>query len=164
MKKPWWVRLAGWLFWLGLAWIAMVVVGGAGHVPGAVLLLMGFWLYVTFDLGCLVVWMVGSLVAWAVRKQGQQQSVHHGQGQGTLRASPGRPIQPESTGSKVVRCLFAYCAGIEGTSTASVTLSDSLTNEVLYSYEVRKAGAHNYQSRAEAIAKHLKHWLEGTGK
>jgi hypothetical protein len=51
-----------------------MVVWGAGHVPGAVLLLMGFWLYVTFDLGCLVVWMVGSLVAWAVRKQGQQQA------------------------------------------------------------------------------------------
>ena len=73
MKKPWWVRLTGWLFWLGLAWIAMVV-WGATHVPGGVLLLMGFWIYVTFVLGCLLVWMIGSLVAWAVHKQGRQQA------------------------------------------------------------------------------------------
>jgi hypothetical protein len=68
--------------------------------------------------------------------------------------------QPESTGGKVVRCLFAYCAGINGTSTASVTLVDTATQQVLWSYAVRKEGAHNYQSRAEAVAKHLKHFLE----
>ena len=68
--------------------------------------------------------------------------------------------QPESTGGKVVRCLFAYCAGIQGTSTASVSLIDAQTKEIVWSYEVRKSGAHNYQSRAEAVAKHLKHYLE----
>ena len=39
--------------------------------------------------------------------------------------------QPESTGSKVVRCLFAYCAGISGTSTASVNLVDTTTQEIV---------------------------------
>src|SRR6185437_4561553 len=28
--------------------------------------------------------------------------------------------KPESTGSKVARCLFVYCAGMEGTESASV--------------------------------------------
>jgi len=66
----------------------------------------------------------------------------------------------ESTGGKIARCLFAYCAGIEGTSNASVQLMDQKTKHILWAYEVRKAGAHNQQSKAEAIAKHLKEWLE----
>ena len=68
--------------------------------------------------------------------------------------------KPESTGGKVVRCLFAYCAGIEGTSSASVELVDRETGDVVWGYEVKKAGASNHQSKAEAIAKHLKSWLE----
>jgi len=67
---------------------------------------------------------------------------------------------PESTGGKIARCLFAYCAGIEGTSNASVQLVDQHTKHVLWAYEVHKSGAHNQQSKAEAIAKHLKSWLE----
>src|SRR5882762_7321773 len=33
------------------------------------------------------------------------------------------PVQqkPESAGGKIARCLFAYCAGIEGSQTASVS-------------------------------------------
>ena len=73
MKKPWWVRLAGWLFWLGLGWIALVF-WGAGHVPGGGILLVGLGLYGAFAIGCLVVWMAGSLVAWAVVKHGRQQA------------------------------------------------------------------------------------------
>jgi len=68
--------------------------------------------------------------------------------------------KPESTGGKVVRCLFAYCAGIEGTSTASVELVNRETGDVVWGYEVKKAGASNHQSKAEAIAKHPKGWLE----
>jgi hypothetical protein len=69
--------------------------------------------------------------------------------------------QLESTGGKLVRCVFLYCVGLNGTSTAGVTLVDTTTQEILWSYEVQKRGAHNYQSRAEAVAKHLKHFLEG---
>src|SRR5258707_88110 len=36
----------------------------------------------------------------------------------------------ESTGSKVARCLFAYCAGIQGTQTATVQLINVRTKEV----------------------------------
>jgi hypothetical protein len=37
MKKPWFVRLFGWLFWCGTAWIALVwmsagVIGKDPHV------------------------------------------------------------------------------------------------------------------------------------
>lgn len=66
----------------------------------------------------------------------------------------------ESTGSKVARCLFMYCAGAEGSQTASVQLVNAKTQEVAWAYNVRKASAQAYQSTAEAVAKHLKHFLE----
>jgi hypothetical protein len=76
------------------------------------------------------------------------------------------PVQqkPESTGGKVARCLFASCAGIEGSQTASVSLVDAKTKAVVWAYNVRKGGSSNFQSSAEACAKHLKNWLEHTGK
>ena len=66
----------------------------------------------------------------------------------------------ESTGSKVARCLFAYCAGMEGTQTATVQLVSVKTQEVVWAYNVRKGSAKAYQSTAEAVAKHLKQFLE----
>lgn len=66
----------------------------------------------------------------------------------------------ESTGSKIARCLFAYCAGIQGSQTATVQMINAKTNDVAWAYNVRKGGASNYQSSAEAIAKHLKNWLQ----
>jgi hypothetical protein len=66
----------------------------------------------------------------------------------------------ESAGSKIARCLFAYCLGIEGTQTATVQLIDAKTQEVAWAYNVRKGSASAYQSTAEAIAKHLKQFLE----
>jgi hypothetical protein len=71
--------------------------------------------------------------------------------------------KPETAGGKIARCLFAYCAGIEGSQTASVTLVDTKTKTVVWAYNVRKGGSSNFQSSAEACAKHLKHWLEHTG-
>ena len=68
--------------------------------------------------------------------------------------------KPESTGGKIARCLFAYCAGIEGSQTASVTLIDTKTKAVVWAYNVKKGGSSNFQSSAEACAKHLKQWLE----
>ena len=65
----------------------------------------------------------------------------------------------ESTGSKIARCLFAYCAGINGTQTATVQLVN-LKKEVAWAYNVKKQGAKNFQSSSEAIAKHLKRFLE----
>jgi hypothetical protein len=66
----------------------------------------------------------------------------------------------ESTGSKVARCLFLYCAGAAGIQTATVQLISSKTQEVAWAYNVQKASASAYQSTAEAVAKHLKEFLE----
>lgn len=66
----------------------------------------------------------------------------------------------ESAGSKVARCLFLYCVGVNGTQTATVQLVNTKTQEVAWAYDVRKAAAQAYQSTAEAIAKHLKKFLE----
>lgn len=66
---------------------------------------------------------------------------------------------PESTGGKIARCIFAYCAGIQGDQTATVQLVNA-KKEVVWAYNVKKGGARNYQSSSEAIAKHLKQFLE----
>lgn len=66
----------------------------------------------------------------------------------------------ESAGSKVARCLFMYCAGMDGSQTATVQLIVAKTQEVAWAYNVRKGSAKAYQSSAEAIAKHLKRFLE----
>jgi hypothetical protein len=66
----------------------------------------------------------------------------------------------ESTGSKIARCLFAYCAGFSGTQTATVQLVKAKTQEIAWAYNVKKANASAYQSTAEAVAKHLKKFLE----
>lgn len=75
-----------------------------------------------------------------------------------LRATP-VDQHPESTGSKVARCLFLYCIGMEGTHTVSIQLVNAQSQSVVWAYNVRKAGDHNFQSSAEACAKHLKSWL-----
>jgi hypothetical protein len=67
----------------------------------------------------------------------------------------------ESTGSKIARCLFMYCAGMQGTQTATVQLVKK-NGEVAWAYNVRKGAAQAYQSTAEAIAKHLKDFLGKT--
>lgn len=66
----------------------------------------------------------------------------------------------ESTGSKIARCLFAYCAGMEGKNTASVRLIRIADGSVAWAYNVKKGGAKNFQSSSEAIAKHLKNFIE----
>jgi len=64
-------------------------------------------------------------------------------------------IQQQSTGSKIARCLFAYCAGMEDRGVASVELAKG--DEIVWSYSVNKGrGQKNRQALAEAIAKHLK--------
>lgn len=64
----------------------------------------------------------------------------------------------ESGASKIARCLFAYCAGIEGTSSVSVQLIRISDGSVVWAYQVRKAngGPVGIQSLSEAVAKHLR--------
>jgi hypothetical protein len=65
----------------------------------------------------------------------------------------------ESGAGKVARCAFANCSGVEGTQTATVQLADK-SGKVVWAYNVQKDGATSFQSSAEAIAKHLKEFLE----
>jgi len=62
----------------------------------------------------------------------------------------------ESGASKIARCLFAYCVGIDGTSSVSVQLVQQ--GAVVWAYQVRKAngGPVGIQSLSEAVAKHLR--------
>jgi len=65
-------------------------------------------------------------------------------------------VHEESTGAKVVKCLFAYCADISDKANTSVQLVDR-EGRIVWSYAVNKGrGAKNRQSMAEAIASHLK--------
>ena len=65
-------------------------------------------------------------------------------------------VQKETTGSKVVKCLFAYCADTQDKASTSVQLVDG-SGKIVWSYSVNKGrGAKNLQSMAEAIASHLK--------
>ena len=47
-----------------------------------------------------------------------------------------------------------------GQQTATVQLVDATTQEVAWAYNVRKQSAQAYQSTAEAVAKHLKKFLD----
>jgi hypothetical protein len=78
-----------------------------------------------------------------------------------LRAAPVE-VKAESTGGKIARCLFAYCAGIEDKGNVSVQLIDANSTKTRWAYSVNKqrGGGKNSQSMAEAVAKHLKDFVE----
>ena len=78
-----------------------------------------------------------------------------------LKAAPVE-IKQESTGGKIARCLFASCAGIEDKGNVSVQLIDVASTKMLWAYSVNKqrGGGKNEQSMAEAIAKHLKDFVD----
>jgi hypothetical protein len=71
-------------------------------------------------------------------------------------------IKQESTGGKIARCLFAYCAGIEDKGNVSVQLIEESSTKMLWAYSVNKqrGGSKNQQSMAEAVATHFKEFLE----
>jgi len=70
-------------------------------------------------------------------------------------------VKSESTGGKIARCLFAYCAGIEDKGNVSVQLIEVSSTKMLWAYSVnkQKGGSKNEQSMAEAVAKHFKEFL-----
>jgi hypothetical protein len=78
-----------------------------------------------------------------------------------LKAAPVE-IKQESTGGKIARCLFAYCAGIEDKGSVSVQLVEVGSSKMMWAYSVNKqrGGDKNQQSMAEAVAKHFKEFLE----
>jgi hypothetical protein len=77
-----------------------------------------------------------------------------------LRSAPVE-VKSESTGGKIARCLFAYCAGIEDKGNVSVQLIEVASTKMVWAYSVnkQKGGSKNQQSMAEAIAKHFKESL-----
>src|SRR6478672_3408669 len=81
----------------------------------------------------------------------------------TLKAAPVE-IKQESTGGKIARCLFAYCAGIEDKGSVSVQLIETNSSKMLWAYSVNKqrGGSKNQQSMAEAVAKHMKEYFNKT--
>ena len=70
-------------------------------------------------------------------------------------------IRQESTGGKIARCRFAYCAGIEDKGNVAVQLIETNSSKMVWAYSVnkQKGGSKNQQSMAEAIAKHFKNFL-----
>jgi hypothetical protein len=70
-------------------------------------------------------------------------------------------VKSESTGGKIARCLFAYCAGIEDKGNVSVQLIETSSTKMVWAYSVnkQKGGSKNQQSMAEAVAKHFKEFL-----
>ena len=68
--------------------------------------------------------------------------------------------QEEKTGlGKLARCAYALCIGIDGNNAATVMMIDRSEN-VVWAYNVYKSwGANQFQSAAEAIAKHLKGFI-----
>lgn len=79
-----------------------------------------------------------------------------------LRSAPVE-VKSESTGGKIARCLFAYCAGIEDKGNVSVQLIEVGSTKMVWAYSVNKqrGGSKNQQSMAEAVAKHFKEFLAG---
>jgi hypothetical protein len=78
-----------------------------------------------------------------------------------LKAAPVE-IKQETTGAKITRCLFASCAGIEDKGSVSVQYIEISSSKMLWAYSVNKqrGGSKNQQSMAEAVAKHLKEFIE----
>jgi hypothetical protein len=78
-----------------------------------------------------------------------------------LRSAPVE-VKSESTGGKIARCLFAYCAGIEDKGNVSVQLIAASSTKMVWAYSVNKqrgaarTSSKNQQSMAEAVAKHSK--------
>jgi hypothetical protein len=101
-------------------------------------------------------------VAAAIAKKGVPVDVVTDKTKATyiLRSAPVE-VKSESTGGKIARCLFAYCAGIEDKGNVSVQLIEAGSTKMVWAYSVNKqrGGSKNQQSMAEAIAKHFKDFL-----
>jgi len=103
-----------------------------------------------------------SYISAAFFKKGVPGTIAVDKQNATLVLKSGAPtVQEEKSGlGKLARCAYAMCIGIDGSQTVSVELIDAATAQIVWAYNVRKMGAVNYQSSAEAIAKHLKAFLE----
>lgn len=67
-----------------------------------------------------------------------------------LRSAPVE-VKSESTGGKIARCLFAYCAGIEDKGNVSVQLIEVGSTKMVWAYSVNKqrGGSKNQKRRQQ---------------
>src|SRR5258707_13747872 len=77
-----------------------------------------------------------------------------------LRSAPVE-VKSESTGGKIARCMFAYCAGIEDKGNVAVQLIEASSTKMGWAYSVnqQRGGRKNQQSIAGAVAQHFKEIL-----
>src|SRR5258708_25930103 len=71
-----------------------------------------------------------SYISAAIVKKHVPAVVTQNKDEATFLLSSAVEAKEESSGSKVARCLFLYCAGIQGNQTATVQLVNSRTQEV----------------------------------
>ena len=100
-------------------------------------------------------------LAAAITKKGVPVDVVEDKAKATLILRPSAvDTRKESTGGKIARCLFAYCAGIEDRGSVSVQLIEVSSSKMVWAYAVNKQRGHkNDQAMAEAVAKHLKAFI-----
>ena len=102
----------------------------------------------------------GSYISAAIVKKGVPATIVVDRQEADYELTSTVDEQKESTGGKIARCLFLYCIGMAGTQKATVQLIDIKSKTVVWAYNVNKQGSGSFQSTAEAIAKHLKKYLE----
>ncbi|MGB6876218.1 MAG: hypothetical protein WBD87_09310 [Candidatus Acidiferrales bacterium] len=79
-------------------------------------------------------------------------------------------VLTSKNGNKGAQVAAGVLAGAwwigEASASASFQITDLKTSTVVYSYTVHKAGEgqHQFQSAAEAFAKHWKNWIDHKGK
>jgi hypothetical protein len=75
-------------------------------------------------------------LAAAIAKKGVPVDVVTDQSRATyvLKSAPVQ-VKTESTGGKIARCLFAYCAGIEDKGNVSVQLIETSSTKMLWAYK-----------------------------
>ena len=92
-------------------------------------------------------------LAAAIEKKGAPVDIVTDQAKATyvLKASPVE-VKKENAANKVVRCVFAYCAGAEDKGTVSVQLIEASSSKIVWAYSVNKerGSGKNEQSMAEA--------------
>ena len=72
----------------------------------------------------------------------------------------------EGGAAQIARCMFAMCIGVDGNSAVGVKLVRQRDSAIVWAYQVRKAfaGPMARQSLSEAIAKHLKDYIQHSAR
>lgn len=69
-------------------------------------------------------------------------------------------LTEQSKKGSVAKAIFLGAAAGQGQNNMSLSVSDSKTGDVLFSYTCEKGRQKNYQSTAECLAKHWTHFIQ----